>query len=191
MTLTEQLPALVGVMVGGVLSYLTASLADRGRWKRGLAVRWDERRLSAYIEYASAVNSSANLVVLILAGKGILPANTGVPAAEGLRMLSDAEGERSLKFAAVLMLGDTATLAAATDLGRQVYRLYSFARGDLPVDAQIWAEAYAEYRLARQQFHRAARASLGVPAASFPQRSAWLEHLSELQNRPEDSAPTS
>jgi hypothetical protein len=178
MNLAEQLPALLGVITGAVLSYAFTSVSERGRWKRGLSIRWDERRLTAYIEFANAVKISANIVVLILAEKGVLTANTGLTESEGLAMLSDAEGERSLKFDGVLMLGDTATITAATELSRRVWRLHSFARGELRVDVEIWAEAFEEYRRARIDFYHAARRSMGVPAASIQQRSAWLEYAS-------------
>jgi hypothetical protein len=183
MNLPEQLPALLGVMIGAVLSYAFTSLSERGRWKRGMSIRWDERRLNAYVEFANALKASANIVVLILAGNGVLTANRTLPELEGLAMLSDAEGERSLKFDSVLMIGDTATIASATEVSRQVWRLHSFAPGEQPINEEISAEAYEKYRLARVEFYHAARKSMGVPAASIQQRSAWLEFASERQIR--------
>ncbi|HEU5109582.1 MAG TPA: hypothetical protein VFT95_13645 [Micromonosporaceae bacterium] len=188
MKISEQLPALLGVMVGAVVSYAFTSLAERGRWKRGLSIRWDERRLTAYVEFVNAVKTSANIVVLILAGRGVLTANKTLSEAEGLPMLADAEGERSLRFDAVLMLGDTDTIGAATELNRRVWRLHSFARGELPVDEEIWAEAFTEYRRARVEFHHAARKNMGVPAATLRQESAWLGYAAEVRHMaPEDA----
>jgi len=45
------IPALTGVVVGVV----AAGWAEWVRWRRGQAVRWDERRVDAYAEYARAI----------------------------------------------------------------------------------------------------------------------------------------
>jgi len=45
------IPALIGVVVG----VAATGWADRVRWKRGQAVRWDERRVDVYAEYARAI----------------------------------------------------------------------------------------------------------------------------------------
>lgn len=183
MNLWTQLPALLGVLTGAFVSYVFTNFAERARWRRGLSIRWDERRLSAYVDYVNSTKVSVNIVVLVLAGKGIVEANNSLEESEGLAMLSDAEGERSVKLEGVLMLGNTETIAAARELTRQLYRLYSFARGELPVTPQIWDEAYSAYRLARTRFHDAARNSLGVPQADMGDRSVWLEHLTESQDK--------
>jgi hypothetical protein len=47
----EAIPALTGVVIG----ILASSWADRAHWKRDQAIRWDERRLEAYAEYAKAI----------------------------------------------------------------------------------------------------------------------------------------
>ena len=96
-------------------------------------------------------------------------------------MLSDAEGDRSLKYDAVILLGDTETIAAAADLTQQTWRMHSFARGEAHVDRRIWREAYTDHRDARTRFYQAARDSLGVSPATVQARSTWLEYTQELQ----------
>jgi hypothetical protein len=54
---TEQLPALVGVVVGASASYLIGAATDRARWQRGQSARWDERRAQAYADYGYAVKA--------------------------------------------------------------------------------------------------------------------------------------
>ncbi|MEV6596595.1 hypothetical protein AB0M36_06950 [Actinoplanes sp. NPDC051346] len=53
--LTDQLPALLGVLLGTSGTILATGIADRSRWQRQQAARWDERRLQAYVEFANAV----------------------------------------------------------------------------------------------------------------------------------------
>jgi hypothetical protein len=53
--LLQQLPALVGVIVGAVTTYLLTSAAERTRWRRDHRVRWDGARMQAYVEYGNAV----------------------------------------------------------------------------------------------------------------------------------------
>ena len=57
--LLQQLPTLVGVIVGAIATILTTSLGDRTRWKRSQAVRWDQRRLEAYAQYAETIKHLA------------------------------------------------------------------------------------------------------------------------------------
>jgi hypothetical protein len=43
-----QLLPLIGVIVGALATMATTASADRRRWRRERATRWDERRLDAY-----------------------------------------------------------------------------------------------------------------------------------------------
>jgi len=56
-SLQDQLPALIGVAVGTVGTIVATGLADRSRWRRRQSVRWDERRLDAYVAFARARRS--------------------------------------------------------------------------------------------------------------------------------------
>jgi hypothetical protein len=48
----QQLPALIGVLVGALATYAATSAAERARWRRTQSVRWDDKRLTAYAEDA-------------------------------------------------------------------------------------------------------------------------------------------
>jgi hypothetical protein len=50
--LLEQAPALIGVILGALATIVAMNINDKLRWKRVQSVRWDERRLDAYAEYA-------------------------------------------------------------------------------------------------------------------------------------------
>lgn len=59
--LVLELPALVGVAVGAVATYVTTSLGDRARWRRTRDERWDVARMEAYAEFGNAVKHVFNL----------------------------------------------------------------------------------------------------------------------------------
>ena len=54
---TQQLPALIGVVIGASTSYLVGAAIERARWRREQWARWDEKRAQAYAEYSHAVKT--------------------------------------------------------------------------------------------------------------------------------------
>ncbi len=66
----QQLPALIGVVIGALGSYWASARGDRARFRREQAARWDERRLTAYSEYARALKKSVTLAYRIAAHLG-------------------------------------------------------------------------------------------------------------------------
>jgi len=48
----QQMPALIGVLIGAVATYAAKAVTERARWRRAQSVRWDEKRVSVYAEYA-------------------------------------------------------------------------------------------------------------------------------------------
>lgn len=71
MALTGQLATLLAVALGAVLSMAATMVVEKARWRREQSVRWDERRLSAYAEYAHAVKELAHRYRRIAVAKGI------------------------------------------------------------------------------------------------------------------------
>jgi hypothetical protein len=53
----QQLPALIGAVIGALGSYPALARSDRDRFKRERAARWEERRLAVYAEYARSLRS--------------------------------------------------------------------------------------------------------------------------------------
>ena len=68
--LLNQLPVLLGVIVGALGSYLTTSVTERARWKRALDSRWDDRRVEAYASYGQSVKRMIMIASRIAAGRG-------------------------------------------------------------------------------------------------------------------------
>ena len=50
----QQLPALLGVAVGVLATYLVAGAGERGRWRRSQQAEWTVRRMEAYRADADA-----------------------------------------------------------------------------------------------------------------------------------------
>lgn len=174
---TMQLLPLLGVVIGGGMAFLSTGLIERSRWQRQQGIRWDDRRLDAYIGYAATVKRNSAAAAELLAIGGIVKTIKSVDEGTGLEELSAAEAARSVAFEGVLMLGDSATIDAGVALNRQVWRMQAMARGELPVDASTWRDAFREYRRLRMNFYSAARGSMNVPPAQMPATSAWLEQL--------------
>src|SRR5689334_16175007 len=60
-TLAESLPTLLGVALGAAGATMSSLLTDRLRWRRGQTVRWDQRRLEAYIAFATTLKEITTL----------------------------------------------------------------------------------------------------------------------------------
>ncbi|MFJ3304698.1 hypothetical protein ACIPSA_16540 [Streptomyces sp. NPDC086549] len=185
MGLTGQVAALLGVALGAVLSMATTMIVERARWHREQSVRWDERRLAAYAEYAHAVKELAHRYRRIAVAKGMAASGAAPlePTDEVLAEAAEAEVKRSALAETVWLLGDVKTNTAAVRLNHCLWHLEWLAR-ELPTREQGgWDQAYEDFRRARQQFLELARAGLGVRgtriAEALPWPPAWRGDLSQ------------
>lgn len=193
MDLLAQGPALLGVVIGAVLSSVAGAVVARSQWQRTMAIRWDERRLSTYIEYMNEVKELATTSLRIVASKGVLLGKSPesvIPLHkdEGYSMLAQTEQRRSAKAEAILLLGDTATIASMTALTETLWRLVSFARTD-NTDIDVWHDAYAAYHNARLDFYKSARSSMGVPSAKIPPGTYWSSDRASALSADETNSP--
>ncbi|GGM06691.1 hypothetical protein [Micromonospora yangpuensis] len=170
-----QLPALLGVLVGTLGTILATSLADRGRWRRGQRVRWDERRLEAYVELSRAVKEIHAVSMRMLVAARPDRSGHAIEREEGLARLAEADVRNTLAWENVLLLGDAATVEAGRGWREAVWRIERMAHdpngqddhGTRLVDLKGRADR------ARDAFYQAARTGLGVPGGSVAQ-SDWL-----------------
>jgi hypothetical protein len=175
MGLTGQLAALLGVVLGAVLSMAASMIVERARWRREQSVRWDERRLNAYADYAHAVKSLAHQYRRIAVARGITASGAAPlePTEEVLAEVAEAEVRRSALAETVWLLGDFRTNTAAVRLNHCLWHLEWLAR-ELPTTEQGgWDRAYEEFRQARHQFLRLARAGLGVRGTRIAETLPW------------------
>jgi len=167
--LWEQAPALVGVAVGALLSFTLAAVAERARWRRDVAIRWDPQRMTVYAEYAFAVREMYQIVLAVAARDGYGPGPSRPVAPDADTALAEAEAERAARFEAVLLVGNPRTVAAARRWHQAVWHLENFVRGRLSGHAE-WAAAMREFGVARAEYYQAARRDLGI-GGSLPQTS--------------------
>jgi hypothetical protein len=158
------LAALIGVVVGVV----TTGWADRASWKRGQVVRWDERRVDAYAEYAKAIKKM-HITALRLVDPRLAGDNPAEPINRkvGLETLAQAEVHRGECWELILLLGDQATAHAGLGWHTLVSNEAKFARSR-PDDAESddWIALVRSADQARDHFYDAARKSVNVGGGS-------------------------
>lgn len=114
MQLINQVPVLLGVIIGVLGSYLTTAATERARWKRTLDSRWDDRRVEAYALYAQSVKRMIKVAGRIAAGRDLGGDDEPLaPTQENLELLADAEAERGRQWETVLLLGHPQTVGLA------------------------------------------------------------------------------
>lgn len=177
-----QLLTLLGVAVGALASFVSTRLVDRSRWQREESLRWDTKRLECYSEFSSSIGHFINIAYRITAGLN-LPANVQpLDAGTGLAVMAAAEGELSLKWEQVLMLGSPEAITAAQEWRHEAWHLESFARRSRSDPAEF-LRATQDRRGARRRFYTAVRADLGVVSGQIPttvdRQPAWSRQTRE------------
>lgn len=167
----QQLPALIGVLVGSLATFTATSVAERSRWRRTQSVRWDDKRLAAYAEYAHAVKKVISIAVRLAAHHGIHQDLDVLAPDEGLPALALAEEERTMKWETILLLGTDRTVIAARAWHDSVFRLQRIASG-VDVDSN-WADAVGAVSRARRGFYEAAKADIGITVGDAPESYEW------------------
>lgn len=176
-TLLTQLPALLGVLVGTLGAILATSLADRARWRRSQSIRWDERRLDAYVDYAHALKESHAVALRMTAD--LRPGSHSHPIGreDGLARLATSDARRTIVWENLLLLGDEPTVAAAAVWRDAVWQVERLARGIIEPPQDV-SRLLTSVNEARDGYYRAARRSLGVRGGSVEQLPALQQRLS-------------
>ena len=180
MSLVDQLPALIGVVVGAGLSFTSTSFVERGRWRRSQAVRWDERKLAAYAEFGNAVKDMVLLANRIAAGRELNEHPQPLePSERNLTALAEAAAKCSLLSEQLRLLADEDTITASRAMNHRAYRLEWFAYGRVEGGPDAWAAAYLQYRDARDEYLSCARASLQVTGPGIPRDRSWQTPITD------------
>ena len=186
MNLSGQILTLVGVALGASMSFVATYLVERFNWRRSQSVRWDERRLATYVDYANAVKAIVALATRLASDQvldsGIHPLER-TPA--NFEKLAHAEAHRTSVSDALRMLGDVDTMTAAREMTKCAWRLAWLARGETADDQSIWRKAYQDYEDARDEYIVCARKSLQVIGTHI----ARTPRLHSLEWPPTDSRP--
>jgi len=166
-TLVQQLPALVGVIIGALASFLVAAAGERTRWHRSMITRWDEKRLDAYSRYSYSVKRVFYLAIRIGAHHGYSTYDQALSPEEGLPTLAAANIDRAVTWKSLLLLGGPDTVTAARQWHESVGRLEKFLHGRT-YDPDEWREAVEETNRMRAKFYGCARADLRIPRPQLP-----------------------
>ena len=164
----DQLPAILGVLVGALGTLLVTSLTDKARWRRDQAVRWDTRRLDAYVAYAAAVKESHTLALRISAPYRRYSKSHAIDREQGLVLLAEANVTRTKAWEAVLLLGNEAAVTA-TRVWKDAVDAEERLCGDESSDEMEWQSAVEAVDQARDGFYLSAREDLGVHGGSVAQ----------------------
>lgn len=157
----NQLPALIGVVIGALGSYLATSHMENARWQREQRARWDAERRNAYSEYAHSVNRLTTQHGRIAAARGIKNDFMPTELDGALSRLVEFASNRGAAWEAVLLMGNQATIEAGRRWHAAVFCLEPFSRG-VTQDSSEWSECYARAGEARDGFYEQARRDLGI-----------------------------
>ncbi|MEU2775818.1 hypothetical protein ABZ646_23520 [Streptomyces sp. NPDC007162] len=158
----QQLPALIGVVIGALGSYLAVVRGDRARFRREQAARWDERRLTVYSEYARAVKKSVNLTYRVASHLGNDPHPHPMSSAEAEPLLAQATDGRDPAGEALIMLGSPAVVERAREWVTTVMEMERFMRSGT-VDPDAWQHLLERQRAGREGYYSAVRKDLALP----------------------------
>ncbi|MFD7560604.1 MULTISPECIES: hypothetical protein [unclassified Streptomyces] len=158
----QQLPALIGVVVGALGSYLATTRGDQARFRREQAARWDERRMTAYTDYARALKKSVTLAYRIAAHLGNDPHPHPMSPEEATPHLADATDARDPAGEALLMLGSTDVVERAREWVVVVMEMEGFLR-DRTHSPEAWSAMLERQRAAREGYYAAVRRDLALP----------------------------
>ncbi|MFI1396063.1 hypothetical protein [Streptomyces sp. NPDC020681] len=158
----QQLPALIGVLVGALGSYLAITRGDRARFQREQAARWEERRLATYAEYARVLKKSVTLTFRTAAHLGNDPHPHPLSPEEAAAHVAKANEARDPAGEALLMLGTPDVVEKARAWVVIVLEMEQFVRGQTH-DPEAWSALLKKQRAAREGYYAAVRRDLALP----------------------------
>ncbi|MFE0187759.1 hypothetical protein [Streptomyces sp. NPDC058989] len=149
----SQIVTLVGVLIGALTSYLSTTVAERARHRRLLDTRWDERKLSIYVEYAAVVKEAGRA-----AGRARTEQDQELRQ-QALSEMDDAEQRRSLAFESMALLAAPSAIEAAHEVNRLLWEILIAAR-----DPDSAPALGSDLVKALNVLHERARQDLGISA---------------------------
>lgn len=170
----QQLPALIGVVIGALGSYVVVVRGDQVRFRREQAARWEERRLAVYADYARSVKQTVTLAYRVAAGLGHGKHPDPLTMEEAKPLLAEANIARDPSGEALIMLGSRAVVEKARAWVVTVMEMERFVR-EGEEDTAAWRALLDQQRAGREGYYTAVREDLGLPpghSARWPIRAA-------------------
>ena len=168
-TLLQQLPALLGVVVGALATWAATSTSERARWHRDHSVRWDEKRLLAYTDYSRAVKQVISMATRLKELREDPEATAAIVAGEAA--LAAAEDDRTVTWENVLLLGSSEVILAARTWHQSAFRLAWISLGR--ASDMTWDEAIEATGKARGAYYRTAKTDLCIEVGGTPDTYEW------------------
>ncbi|MFE0802163.1 hypothetical protein [Streptomyces sp. NPDC058812] len=166
----QQLPALIGVVIGALGSYLAVVRSDRARFSRETAARWEERRLAVYADYARTLKASVTLTYRVAAHLGNDPHPHPLSPEEAAPAQAEATLARDPAGEALLLLGSRDVVEKARAWVVTVLEMERFLREGTR-DPDAWQTLLERQRAGREGYYTAVREDLALPpghAARWP-----------------------
>ncbi|GGX74162.1 hypothetical protein [Streptomyces anandii] len=158
----QQVPALLGVVIGALGSYLAVVRSDRARFQRERTARWEERRLAVYADYARTLKQSVTLAYRVAAHLGNDPHPHPLTPAEAGPLLAQASLARDPSGEALIMLGSPEVVERARAWVVVALEMEAFLREERR-DPEAWQSLLARQRAARADYYAAVREDLALP----------------------------
>ncbi|MGW1718747.1 hypothetical protein [Streptomyces sp. NPDC002156] len=158
----QQLPALIGVVIGALGSYWAVARGERVRSAREREARWEERLLVVYTDYARTLKKSVSLTYRVAAGLGNDPHPHPLTPEEAAPLLAEATLARDPSGEALLLLGDPEVVAKAREWLAVLLEMERFLR-ERTEDPQAWQALLERQRAGREGYYSAVRNDLALP----------------------------
>ncbi|MFJ3702479.1 MULTISPECIES: hypothetical protein [Streptomyces] len=155
--MATQIFTLVGVLIGALTSYFATVVAERAKFRREMATRWDERKLDTYIQYVTCIKEIQRAA--LEAGRAH---DAGTDASDALQEMEESENRRSILFETFVLLSNERAATAAHTVNQQTWKLLRTARVPSNGMAEIRPIPLVE---ALNVLHEAARSDLTISKA--------------------------
>ncbi|MEV7346371.1 hypothetical protein [Streptomyces sp. NPDC093544] len=158
----QQLPALIGVVVGALGSYLAVMRGEQVRFRRERAARWEERRLAVYSDYATSLKKAVTLTYRIASHLGNDPHPHPLSPEDAAPLLAEATVGRDPAGETLLLLGTQEVVDKARVWVLSVIEMERFL-SERVHDPQAWQVLLDRRRAGREEYYAAVRRDLALP----------------------------
>lgn len=156
MALDPQIMTLVGVVIGGSVSWVGISLTERAKFRRDQYARLQEHRMTAYADFSAAAKSTMSVLFRVGAWLGVDRMTEPLSLEEARPLLANAFHERETAFERVRLVAGDSVVTAARQWVRGTYGMRKLLESG-EVDTESWAVLVAAANRGRDEFFEAAK----------------------------------
>ena len=163
--MASQIITIIGVLLGAITSFIATTLAERAKFRQGMATRWDERKLDTYVEYVACVKEASRA-----ARRALEARERGEDPSEALVEMETLEARRSVLFEGLVLLAEDTAASAAARANERLWAMIRCAREPAATSAARRTEVGSALIEALNTLHRAARSDLAINRPSLSGR---------------------